>query len=125
MPGRLPPRRLGRRPRIHQVLRDSAVHKQHFLPRHAFSIKRSALLQGMKYVVNDADVLSKKLLAQALIQAGALVLHRSRSKVIKHESDEIKNGSRFENHRVTSRREFLCLDGKTSLFAGAFRELLR
>src|SRR5215472_13038047 len=82
---------LGRRTRIHQVLGNTAVDKQHLLARHALAIKRRALLQRVIHVIADADVLREKLLPHAVVEAGSLVLECGSGKVVKHEPDQIQD----------------------------------
>ena len=123
--GRLPACGLGRRPRIDQIFGNSAIHDQHSLPWHPFSVKRRTLLQGMKNVINNADVLSKKLLPHPVIQAGAFVLDGGRGEVVKKEPHQIEYRRRLQNHRVAPRRQLLGFDREMRLLAGALGELLR
>src|SRR5260370_30408419 len=86
---------------IDEMPGDAAIDEEYALTRQAFAIEGRALLQRMVNVVGDGDVLSKELLAQAFVQAGAFVLQGSGGEIVKKKADEIENGGRFENLRVT------------------------
>src|SRR5258708_31400113 len=75
-------------------------------------------------VVADADVFSKELFAQAIVQAGALVFQRGSGEIVKKKPDKIEHRRGLEDHRVTSRRKLARVDGKMRLLPGSRREFL-
>ena len=79
----------------------------------------------MKNVINNADVLSKKLLPHPVIQAGAFVLDGGRGEVVKKEPHQIEYRRRLQNHRVAPRRQLLGFDREMRLLAGALCQVLR
>ncbi len=109
---------------IDEIPGDAAIDEEYALTRQAFAIEGRALLQRMVNVVGDGDVLSKELLAQAFVQAGAFVLQGSGGEIVKKKADEIEHGGGFENYRVASGRKLARVDGDMRFFTGARGEFL-
>ena len=110
---------------VHQILRDTAIDKQHALPGNTFTVKRCAELERMIHIVRDADVFAEDLLAYAVVQARTFIVQRGRGKIVEEEADEIEHSGWFEDHGVAAGRQLLRVDGAMRFFAGAFGEFLR
>ena len=108
------------RARINQILRNAAIHQQHFLPWKSFAIPWGTHLQRMVHVIPQSDILAENFLAHALVQARTLIENRRSRKIVENRPDKIERRGRLQNCRVVARLQFARLARASRLFARTF-----
>ena len=105
---------------VDEIAGDASVDERDALAGNAFAVEGSAELFGVVDIIRDGDVFSEERFAEAAGKAGTLIADGGGGEIVEEETDEVENGSGFEDDGVAARREFDRIFRASGFLAGDF-----
>ena len=105
---------------VDEIAGDASVDERDALAGNAFAVEGSAELFGVVDIVGDGDVFPEERFAESAGKAGTLIADGGGGEIVEEETDEVENGSGFEDDGVAAGREFDGIFRARGFFAGDF-----